>query len=535
MGILNWLYKKDKTAVEAEARASLENPNTLLSDPAAWLVDWMGGGSTDSGVAVTEKSAMKFSAVFACVRVIAETIASLPLITYKSVEEGKVKTKTHPVYRLLKDQPNSEMTAFTFRELMMTHVLLWGNSYAFIERNNAARPTALFPLMPDRTWAERRDGVLTYLTTVNGERIRLKPEDVLHIPGLGFDGITGLSTIQVARQSVGLALAAEEFGARFFGNGANIGGVLEAPGKVSPEAANNLKTSWSKAHSGLKNSHKVAVLEEGLKWTKTGMANKDAQYIDTRKFQVNEIARIFRVPPHMIGDLERATFSNVEQQAIDFVVHTIRPWLVRSEQEYNRKLFRESEKGRVFAEHKLDGLLRGDVATRTAAYATARQNGWLSANEIREMENMNKIEGGDEFMVPLNMTPVNGEPEPEPTPDPEENSVRDSFKRLFMDAHRRIANREVSEIRKARKKYKGANLDKWAEDFFDEYRGVVEVALGPVVQSFAEATRSEIPDLKEISNKYINESLRRFKAGGGLHEWESKRPEQEALYLGGYQ
>jgi len=534
MGIINWLYSKDTVIQESEKRASFENPNTSLSDPAAWLTTFLGGGSTDSGVAVSEESSLKFSAVFASVRVIAETIASLPLFVYKRTDQGKDKAPMHPVYSLLKEEPNGEMTAFVFREVMMTHVLLWGNAYAFIDRNGADRPIALLPLAPDRTFAQRQNGELFYVTHVDGVARVLNKNDVFHVPGLGFDGLKGLSGIQMARQSIGLAIAAEEFGARFFGNGANIGGVLEHPGKISLEAAKNISESWQAAHSGLKNSHKVALLEEGIKWTQTGIPNQDAQYIETRKFQINEIARIFRVPPHMIGDLDRATFSNVEQQAIDFVIHTIRPWLVRLEQEYNRKLFRDSEKGRIFAEHKLDGLLRGDVATRTEAYVKARQNGWLSANEIREMENLNKIDGGDEFLIPLNMTAAGQNEQPLQG----NNSIRDSFKRLFFDAARRLAKREVSEIRKARKKYQGDELDNWAEKFFEDYRGVVKVALEPVIRAYAEATNAEIPDLEEITAQYVKKSLIRVSNGVGdddLSKWETERPEDEALYLGGYQ
>lgn len=367
------------------------------------------GIQSNAGVNVSEYNAMTSTAVYSCVRVLSETVASLPLPLYKRLDRGKEKATYHPLYFLLHDMPNSEMTSFTFRETLMSHLLLWGNAYAQVIRDGNGNVTELWPLLPDRMSVERdlRSGQLVYKYLKDGQQILLNQEQVLHIPGLGFDGIKGYSPIHMAREAIGLALATEEFGARFFGNGARPGGVLEHPGVVKdPE---KLRKSWEEVYKGVKNSHKIAVLEEGMKYHEIGIPPEDAQFLETRKFQLNEICRIFRVPPHLVGDLERATFSNIEHQSIEFVVHTIRPWLVRWEQAITKCLLREGERKIYFPKFTVDGLLRGDFKARMEGYAIGRQNGWLSANDIREMEDMNPIsdeQGGDLYLVNGNMIPV---------------------------------------------------------------------------------------------------------------------------------
>jgi len=382
---------------------SLENPATSLANPAAWLAA-LGGGATASGVAVGEQGALKSSAVFACVRVLSETVASLPLIVYRKSGGEKNAAPGHPLNALLHDAPNEAMTSFTFRETLTAHVATWGNGYAVIERNGAGRTVALLPLLPDRTRPTRVQGRIVYRTRTERGEIELEPDDVLHIPGLGFDGLVGYSVIGMARQAVGLALATEEFGARFFANNARPGAVLEHPGKLGEGARKNLAESVIDPLRGLANAHKVAVLEEGMKLHEVGIPPEDAQFLQTRKFQTAEIARIFRVPPHLIGDLEKATFSNIEHQSIEFVVHTIRPWLVRWEQELMRKLFAGDPLH--FPEFKIDGLLRGDIKSRYEAYATGINAGFVTRNEARALENLNPIDGLDAPLVPLNMTPA---------------------------------------------------------------------------------------------------------------------------------
>ena len=366
-------------------------------------------GSSFSGKSVNPTTAIQVSAVYACVRVIAETIASLPLGVYESTDEGSRKATEHPLYRLLHDEPNAEMTSFIWRETMLAHLLLYGNSYSQIIRTGRSKVESLYPLLPDHMEVDRdSQGNLTYTyTTSEGQMYRLDPTEVLHIPGLGFDGVMGYSPIALEKSAIGLGIAAEEYGSRFFQNGARPSGILTHPNTVKDPAA--LRASWNTAYGGPGNTGRVAVLEEGMHFEPLSIPNNEAQFLETRKFQVNEICRIFRVPPHMIGDLDRATFSNIESQNISFAVHTIRPWLVRIEQAINRALIPEKEKGRFYVQFNLDGLMRGDYKSRMEGYAIARQNGWMSANDIRELENLNPItdeEGGNAYLVNGNMIPI---------------------------------------------------------------------------------------------------------------------------------
>lgn len=372
------------------------------------------GGST-AGKNVTERSAMQMTAVYSCVRVLSEAVAGLPLHLYKYTQNGgKEKSIDHPLYFLLHDEPNPEMTSFVFRETLMTHLLLWGNAYAQIIRNGKGEVIALYPLMPNRMTVDRDENGRLYYKYYRGndEAIRnkeyeviLSPYDVLHIPGLGFDGLVGYSPIAMAKNAIGLAIATEEYGAKFFANGAAPSGVLEHPGTL--KNPDKVRESWNATFGGSHNANKVAVLEEGMKYTPISISPEQAQFLETRKFQINEIARIFRVPPHMVGDLEKSSFSNIEQQSLEFVKYTLEPWLVRWEQSMVRSLLTPSEKQEYFIKFNVDGLLRGDYASRMSGYATARQNGWMSANDIRELENLDRIpaeEGGDLYLINGNMT-----------------------------------------------------------------------------------------------------------------------------------
>ena len=372
-------------------------------------------GGSAAGKRVNERSAMQMTAVYSCVRILAEAVAGLPLHLYRYKEDGgKEKALDHPLYLLLHDEPNPEMSSFVFRETLMTHLLLWGNAYAQIIRNGRGEVMALYPLMPDRMAVDRDDkGQLYYEYTTSaddapiskGSIVRLKPSDVLHIPGLGFDGLVGYSPIAMAKNAIGLAIATEEYGSKFFANGAQPSGVLEHPGTIKDPQ--RVRDSWMSQFGGSANSNKIAVLEEGLKYTPISISPEQAQFLETRKFQINEIARIFRVPPHMVGDLEKSSFSNIEQQSLEFVKYTLEPWLVRWEQSIQRTLFSADEKKRYFVRFNVEGLLRGDYASRMNGYAVGRQNGWMSANDIRELENLDCIpaeEGGDLYLINGNMT-----------------------------------------------------------------------------------------------------------------------------------
>lgn len=373
-------------------------------------------GRTTSGKPVNERTAMQTTAVYACVRILAEAVASLPLHVYEYQDDGGKKlVHDHPLYYLLHDEPNPEMTSFVFRETLMSHLLIWGNAYAQIIRDEAGRVLGLYPLLPDKMDVQRDDkGNIYYVYSRNSDEnptfkeygnIKLKAEDVLHIPGLGFDGLIGYSPIAMAKNAVGMTLACEEYGASFFANGANPGGVLEHPGVLKDPS--KVRESWNSVYRGVSNAHKIAVLEEGMKYQQIGIPPEEAQFLETRKFQVNEIARLYRIPPHMVGDLDKSSFSNIEQQSLEFVKYTLDPWVIRWEQSLQRSLLLPGEKGKYFIKLNVDGLLRGDYQSRMNGYAVGRQNGWFSANDIREMENMNPIpdeEGGNLYLINGAMT-----------------------------------------------------------------------------------------------------------------------------------
>ena len=351
MGILKGIFK------------SRDKPKNATSGSAYRF--FIGGSSI--GKNVNERSAMQMTAVYSCVRILSEAVASLPLHVYKYNSEG-----------------------------------------------GKGEIIALYPLMPNRMTVDRDDkGQLYYqyntskddAPTMKGSMVNLKPSDVLHIPGLGFDGLIGYSPIAMARNAVGMTMACEEYGASFFANGANPGGVLEHPGVLKDPA--KVRDSWNAVYRGTTNAHKIAVLEEGMKYQQIGIPPEEAQFLETRKFQINEIARLFRIPPHMVGDLEKSSFSNIEQQSLEFVKYTLDPWVIRWEQALKKSLFLPEEKKEFFIKLNVDGLLRGDYQSRMNGYAIGRQNGWLSTNDIREMEDMNPLpeeEGGNLYLVNGAMT-----------------------------------------------------------------------------------------------------------------------------------
>lgn len=404
MGLINKLFK------------SRDHPKIDNRTVGSSYSFYMGGSS--AGKNVNERSAMQMTAVYSYVRILAEAVAGLPLHLYRYKEDGgKERAIDNNLYHLLHDEPNKEMSSFIFRETLMTHLLLWGNAYAQIIRNGKGEVVALYPLMPNKMQVDRdENGELYYIytrssdeaKTMDGVTVYLTPRDVLHIPGLGFDGLVGYSPIAMAKNAIGLAIATEEYGAKFFANGAAPSGVLEHPGTIKDPS--RLRENWNSTFGGSANSGKVAVLEEGMKYTPISISPEQAQFLETRKFQIDEIARIFRVPPHMVGDLEKSSFSNIEQQSLEFVKYTLDPWVIRWEQSLSRALLNEDEKRKYFFKFNLEGLLRGDYESRMSGYAVARQNGWMSANDIRELENMDKIpaeDGGDLYLINGNMLPLN--------------------------------------------------------------------------------------------------------------------------------
>ncbi|MEU2450064.1 phage portal protein [Streptomyces sp. NPDC012765] len=399
-----------------QAVRATAGPLSGMATPEKWVEDWFRGGTANSaGIRVDQDTALTYAPLFAGVRVISEDLAGLPLHLYERlVPRGKERARTHPLYALLHDQPNPMMTSVQLRETLQGHALTWGNGVAqLVTHPRTGVIEEIWPLRPDRlricvrrTGAGSFERVYQYRDEVNGISATLLADEVLHIGGLGFDGVRGYNVVEHAANAIGLGLATEHFGAKFFSNNSAPGGALSHPGNLSPEARKRMATDWENIHSGIDRAHRVAILEEGVTWQQVGIPNDAAQFLETRRMQVTEIARWLRIPPHKIGDLERATFSNIEQQQLDYVASALNVWLVRWEQAILTQLLLPEERERYYAEHLVDSLLRGDTLTRFQAYAIGRQWGWLSANDIRDRENENPVEGGDDYLVPMNMIPA---------------------------------------------------------------------------------------------------------------------------------
>ena len=545
MGWRNWLSGRAVSAAAETRGQSLENPRTLLSDDSAWIASTVGGMAA-TGESVTEASALTVAAVWACVRIIAEDVSSLPLQVYERLEpRGKVRATSHPVYALLHSRPNPELTAMAFRETLQAHTLLYGNGYAEVERNRAGVPIALWPIPSHRVVPFRQSqGKIVYQVEVGGAKVFLAGEDMLHLPGLSFDGLRGYSPITVAREAIGLAAATAKYGAKFFGNGAAPGGVLSTDKSLSIEARRRLKTSWDEAHQGLSNSQRVAVLEEGMKWQSIGLTPENSQFLETRKFQVAEICRIFRVPPHMVADMGGQSLGTMEQNSLEYLTRTLRPWLVRWEQALHWTLFDDVERARFFVEHNVEGLLRGDIASRYNAYNIARNGGWMSVNEIRERENLNPLADniGNIYLAPLNMVPAEtiGQMVPKPdaptpgaptTTGPATVKPRRSYERLFVDVAERMVSREVYAARKAWAKHP-ETFAVWIGEFYAGHTDHVERALEAVLEHIeeregADASAAALGVAMREFGRAAEELRRAVAAGeeieGILDRWSSTR------------
>lgn len=504
-------------------RASPENPSTSLANPAAWLVDWMTGPRASSGVAVGEETALGATAVYRAVSILAETIGSLPLHVYERGDNGARRLRPdHPVQAVI-DQPNPHHTRMGWLECMLASQALWGNSYDFLQFDRRGRLVELLPLLPGKTHPIRDGRTVKFEHHLpGGERLVLRADEVAHVPWLGTDGLAGKSPIRLHRESIGLALAAESFGARFFGSGSKPSGVLQSPQNLSAEVVALIREQWAQTQAGLDNAHKLAVLPNGLTWQAIGVNPEDAQFLETRQFQVVEVARIYGVPPHLLGALERATFSNVEEQDINFVRHSIRPRCVRIEQVLNRRLFNAEERGRLYVQFSLEGLLRGDSAARSAFYREMWGIGAMSVNEIRGLENLNPVDGGDERYVPLNMVPVSQAAQLLEADDDaggerarraarlrelrgaqrrsvgERQRIQGAHRRLLGGPARRVVERELARVRRAMPGLLDdlAGLRQWLRDFYRDHRDYITRQFTPPIAALGEqidaAARAEV-------------------------------------------
>jgi len=512
------------------------------SSPAYWIQKLLtgagGGTSTAAGINIDHDNVLTFSAVWNAVNIISGAVGFLPMIVYRRREDGgRERAPQHRVYQLMHDRPNPYMDALVFRETLTAHALTWGNGYAEIEWDGGMRPVALWPLLPDRMKV-KVDGneVIYQYTTKDGKQYRLLPEDVLHIKGLGFDGLKGYSVIQYAAEGIAAGMAAERFGAAFFGNGAIPGGVLEHPKVLSNTARRNLRDSWEERHKGLDQAHRVAILEEGMTYKQIGIPARDAQLLETRRFSISDVARWFDIPPHMLKDLTRSTYSNIEQQGIEFVTWTLAKWLRRWELETNWKLFSNQQYGYYYAEFVVDALLRGDTNSRYEAYAKAINSGWMKPNEVRLRENLNPDPAIEGFRQPVNIITIGtGAQAPAAGGDESEDERQRAFARLLRETWRRIITKEVKALRKALKR--DSDFLTYVRNFYAKQAEYATQVLEPVLSACY--GRQIDPAVEVVA--YITDGLRAmekcFAEGNGnavqaaenlLDEWENERVEKLA-------
>ena len=494
-----------------------------------------------TGRQVDEPTAMGSTAVGACVRLISETIGTLPLHIYEWTSDGVRRRLRDDRVQAVMSDPNPEMDEVQFRETLTAHALTWGNGYAEVERDGLGRPVRLWPLLPDRTHP-RRDlqGRLTYQTTVRGEVFTLRADSVFHLPGPGWDGVMGYSPLRLHAEAIGLAQATEEFGARWFGGGARPGGVLTHPGRLSESAKRNLVESWQDAHGGLSNAQRTAVLEEGMSWTQIGIPPEDSQFLETRKFQVEEVARIYRVPLHLLQHQERSTSwgTGIEEMGIGFVTYTLQPWLTRWEQRAQSSLIRDRTH---YAKHSVEGLLRGATEKRADFYVRMLQHGVLSPNEVRELEDRNPVEGGDVHYVPANLLPMGERPDEPESPLRQEGvalekraeedrslqlrrRLRASFRPLFARAGQRVTTWEVSRILAAiRRMDDPARIVEWMEAEYERHAAHVRTQFREPVETYAAALSVQIaPDhAQEQASRDVSEFAASYLDALG-HRWTAE-------------
>lgn len=482
------------------------------------FISWLSGDRSFSGVEVSETNALTYTAVYGAVRILSESVASLPLKLYRRRSDGgKDEASDHPTYALVHDMPNPETTSFIFRETLQGHLCTWGNAYAEIQRRANGQPAGLWQRRPDRVEIERVSGALQYqITRTDGPEDFLPADRVLHVPGLSFNGFTGFSPIRMARESIGAGLAQERSAASFFGNASMPGGFIKHPQSLNEQAQERIRNTLEKIHKGPGNAHRLAVLDEGMDWVQAGIPNEDSQFLESRVFQVQEVCRWFRIPPHMLAELSHATFTNIEHQDLEFVKYTLMPWLRRWEAEMNRKLLTMQEQSQgYFFEFLVDGLLRGDIKTRYESYSVAIKDGWMSRNEVRSKENMNPEDGLDQFILPQQTLTVgddvameDGESAQE-TEEPRSESrafnreqrsldarwqLREVFRELLEQAASRLV---ASEVRAIRAKINmipnegDASFRRWLESFFEKHRDFAVTVMGPVLRAYIEAVSSE--------------------------------------------
>lgn len=563
---------------------------STLADPEDWLVDIFAGGKSASGKRINQRTALTFTAVYAAIKVISDAIAQLPLRVLSVDSEGNSSPATeHPLYNILRKRPNPECTPYEFYFSIAQDLLVNGNFFAFVERNAGARIINLWRLRPEFLSIERQGRKLIYRYTESvGPSLPFDRDEIIHLRnGVSWDGIVGLSPIDLHRNTIGLGLSAEEYAAKLYNSGAQPSGVLQTEGKLKPEEAKALLVKWNQQHGGSGNAHKVALLQNGLKFTPTSFSPHDSDFIAQRQFQIIEVARIFKVPPHMLMDLERATFSNIEEQALSFVSNTIQPWVTLIEQGLERDLLKDSEKPVMDFSFNMDALLRADSQTRFASYKTGQDIGLYSLNEIRALEGRNSLgPEGDVRYRTVQLVPLAGDSGASPQDDPEEpedatqtteeravlpapkvtmfrHELSKAQRPVFESVAKSVLDVELSAVRSILSQASdvGAVLTKLQGMYEGNHRTFVKDTIRGAVQEYAkevaQAALSEIDSEAEsefnfevFANEYSEKaairwcqaSLRQLRnlakdnpedprAGifARLENWEEQRPERFAL------
>jgi HK97 family phage portal protein len=472
----------------------IERRGVSVSSPPQWLIDYLGGPVSYTGKSVTVESSLTVTAVYAGITILANTISSIPLILYRRLERGKERATSHPLYTLMHNAPNPEHTSMVFRELMVGHLIGWGNFYGQLILNRGGGVREIWPLSPARMEVFRENGVRKYLYTLtDGGKRAFTAEEIFHVPAFGFDGIQGYSPISMASNAIGLAMTVEEYGSKVFANGARPGVILTHPLRLDDPTYERLNSTWNAAYGGAGNAGKTAILEEGMDIKEIGFPPQDAQFLQLRAFQIDEIARLLNIPAWMLGNVDRSTSwgTGIEQQRLGFLTHTIQPWLTRIEQQLGKDLLLESEKGSYFFEHMTEAMLRADTSSRFQAYALAITNGWMTRNEVRERENMNPRDGLDDPLIPLNMGTDQGRPTTDSSPTEDvppdaQRSTADALTPIYQDALNRCLRREAHDVPAAIKRKK-------LEEFYsvDHYQ-FISLQLQPIVQAHASMIRQDV-------------------------------------------
>lgn len=492
-----------------------------------------------AGVNMNEDAALTISAYWNGINIISGTVGFLPFRVYRKDVQGREIAPASRIDWLLHERPNEYMSAFTFRQVLQEHALGWGNGYAEIDFDMRGRAIALWPLLPNKmkpevTKNKAGEKVLVYkYDQGNGKTTVFPSWKIFHVKGMGFDGVKGYSVINYWRESLAQAKALERYGTSFFSNDATPSAVLEHPAKLTDEAEKNLRKSWEEKHRGVDKQHKIAILEEGMKLHQIGVSPEDAQFLTSRKFSVIEVARWLNIPPHMLKDLEKATFSNIESQGIEFVTYTLMPWLKTWESEANYKMFGVEGRRKFFTEFVANALLRGDSKTRFEGYRVAINSGWISRNEVRQLENMREIEGLDSFLKPMNYETVGGEPENniplEVEPD-DDTAQREKFAELFRDTFRRLVTKEVNTLRRRIKAEDRAEVETLVSEFYDSFRDHVTEVLEPVMRALGATSEAAVKEADRYvvrSRAAILEAIKEENAADVLSDWQNKK----AAYL----